>query len=549
MQQQTRPAEVTTAVADDTVTYKRLQNGSDVRGVAVAGVEGEDVTLTPTIAFFIGCAFADWLANRFQLPTSSLRVSIGRDPRISGPLLQTAMAAGLASKGASVARFGLATTPAMFMSCILPGHEYDGGVMITASHLPYNRNGFKFFTRDGSLEKGNISDLMLRAAGAAREAGVSSSGRYVDDAYVMAAALAVEPSSVPGVDFMPVYANHLRNIIKSGIDHPDNYDRPLEGFKIAVDPGNGGGGFLATDVLEPLGADVSGSQFLEPDGWFPNHVPNPEDKSAMKAGVEAVRMSQADLGIVLDTDVDRSAVVAADGQPINSNRYIALMATITLRKYPGTTIVTDSVTSNGLTEYISSLGGKHFRYRRGYKNVISKGIELNESGVDTQMMMETSGHGAMKENFYLDDGAYSALQIIIELVRRRLAGEGDLSVDLLSKLKEPLESEEFRLKLTVKDFKSEGDRILSAFHDWVLSGAGGASNWELEKENHEGWRVAVDEGDGRRGWLLLRSSLHDPLLVLNVESEVQGGVKGIVSKVREFFSQHSNFQADTSKLA
>lgn len=76
---------------------------------------------------------------------------------------------------------------------------------------------------------------------------------------------------------------------------------------------------------------VTGSQFLEPDGWFPNHVPNPEDKTAMAAGVQAVQQSSSDLGVVLDTDVDRSAVVAKDGQPINSNRYIALMSLITLR--------------------------------------------------------------------------------------------------------------------------------------------------------------------------------------------------------------------------
>ena len=173
----------------------------------------------------------------------------------------------------------------------------------------------------------------------------------------------------------------------------------------------------------------------------------------MIAGVKAVNTSRADLGIVVDTDVDRSAVVAGNGTPINSNRYIALMSYITLRcgltgdgatldmsprsscachavselpwgtpghdfgakshgrvliewsestwgaqlgcgscscrKYPGTTIVTDSVTSNGLTDFIEGLGGKHFRYRRGYKNVIGKGVELNGQGVPTELMMET----------------------------------------------------------------------------------------------------------------------------------------------------------------
>lgn len=72
-------------------------------------------------------------------------------------------------------------------------------------------------------------------------------------------------------------------------------------------------------------------------------------------------------------------------------------------------------------------------------------------------------------------------------------------------------------------FKEDGQKAVAEFKSWVESGAGGAQNWKLEPENHEGWRVAVDEGEGKAGWLLLRSSLHDPLLVLNVESDTQNG--------------------------
>ncbi|EIE19781.1 Phosphoglucomutase, first 3 domain-containing protein [Coccomyxa subellipsoidea C-169] len=485
-------------------------------------------------------------------------MQIGRDPRISGPILAAALAAGLTSKGVHVARFGYATTPAMFMSTISKGYEYDGAVMITASHLPYNRNGFKFFTRDGGFEKGDVSQLLQLAVAehAAEDAPHTRPGdRYTDDAFVLASALHTDPGLIDYVDFMPVYAAHLREIIKKGIDHPDNYERPLEGFKIIVDAGNGSGGFLASDVLAPLGADTTGahlssSQYLDPDGWFPNHVPNPEDKAAMAAGVRAVNASRADLGIVVDTDVDRSAVVAGNGTPINSNRYIALMAYIALRKYPGTTIVTDSVTSNGLTEFITGLGGKHFRYRRGYKNVIGQGVKLNQQGVRTELMMETSGHGAMKENYYLDDGTYSASQIVIIMVKRYLEGLGkDIYVSLLADLKEPVESNEFRLKLKGDDFQKDGQAILAGFHDWIEDGAGGAQGWELEKENHEGWRVSVDEGDGRRGWALLRASLHDPLLVLNVESDQRGGSCGIVRQIVTFFEEATDESiVDASKL-
>lgn len=106
---------------------------------------------------------------------------------------------------------------------------------------------------------------------------------------------------------------------------------------------------------------MTGSQFLEPDGMFPNHIPNPEEPEAAKAGADAVFKAGADLGIIFDTDVDRSGVVDKTGLTINSNRMIALMSAITLREHPGSTIVTDSVTSNGLADFIESNGGKHYR--------------------------------------------------------------------------------------------------------------------------------------------------------------------------------------------
>lgn len=167
--------------------------------------------------------------------------------------------------------------------------------------------------------------------------------------------------------------------------------------------------------MQPLGADTAGSQFLDPDGNFPNHSPNPEDAEAMESAVAATAAAGADLGIIFDTDVDRSAVIDGAGNPINRNKLIALLSAIILEKHPGTTVVTDSVTSDGLAAFIAAKGGKHVRYMRGYKNVINKGVELNESGTETHLMIETSGHGAMKENYNLDDGAYIAVKIIIEV--------------------------------------------------------------------------------------------------------------------------------------
>ena len=145
------------------------------------------------------------------------------------------------------------------------------------------------------------------------------------------------------------------------LQHPDTPEQPLAGMRVLVDAGNGAGGFFASNVLARLGANTAGSQFLDPDGTFPNHVPNPEDRAAMSATIDAVLKHGAELGVVFDTDVDRSGIVDANGRAINKNKLIALMAAVTLRDAPGSTVVTDSVTSSGLTAFIEAQGGKHLR--------------------------------------------------------------------------------------------------------------------------------------------------------------------------------------------
>eukprot|EP00899_Mesostigma_viride_P020964 jgi/Mesvir1/2886/Mv13960-RA.2 len=415
------------------------------------------------------------------------------------------------------ADFGLCTTPAMFMSCITEGFDFDGAVMLTASHLPFNRNGLKFFNKAGGTNKKDVKQILTTAASSAAEGRPMAKG---------------SPAQYKQAEFLPTYARILQDVIRKGINHPTDYEHPLKGLKLLVDAGNGAGGFFATLVLAPLGADTSGSQFLEPDGTFPNHIPNPEDAKAMEMTVAAVLKSKADLGIVFDTDVDRSGVVDAEGNAINRNRLIAILADIVLREHPGSTIVTDSVTSNGLAKLIEARGGRHFRFTKGYKNIIDKGIALNETGVETHLMIETSGHGAMKENYFLDDGAYLAVKIVIEMVRKRLAGKGGIG-DVLADLAEPVEEREFRLNLLPADFKAPGKAICDAFRETVV--AGKIPGWKPEAENYEGTRVRVDEGGGKEGWILLRQSLHDPLLPMNVETEVKGGISRIVQDLDKYF--------------
>ena len=400
--------------------YKKLQNGSDIRGVALEGIEGQNVNLTEKVCRDIGRGFALWLAKKTGKSTG-LKVGVGRDSRLSGETLCSYLCSSLVEQGVTVTDFKMASTPAMFMACVTDGYDFDGTVMITASHLPFNRNGFKFFTKDGGLEKEDIKSILSYAESDDCLSGAN--GALLDG------------------EFMNAYSQILVDKIKNATGE----EKPLDGFKVVVDAGNGAGGFFVDKVLKPLGADTCGSKFLDPDGSFPNHIPNPEDKTAMKSITQAVIENKADLGIIFDTDVDRAGAVLSDGSKLNRNRIIAMLSAILLREHPGTTIVTDSITSTGLADFIKAKGGIHHRFKRGYRNVINESIRLNALGQDSQLAIETSGHGALKENYFLDDGAYLVTKLLIELAKGKKQGYTIESI--IADLKEPKERVEFRMNI------------------------------------------------------------------------------------------------------
>jgi phosphomannomutase len=489
--------------------WLKLQNGSDIRGIVLEGVEGEAVNLTNPMANAIGQAFALWLAQRLNKSCENLGVSVGRDSRLSGSDLTQHLCEGLMAKQVSVTDFGLASTPAMFVSTVEFDPAFDGAIMITASHLPFNRNGFKFFSAEGGLDKKDITQILTLASECLVQKSVSKPLQF---------------------DFMAVYAAGLVEKVRQGIAHPTAYQQPLKGLKIIVDAGNGAGGFFVDQVLQPLGADTAGSQFLEPDGRFPNHVPNPEDPSAMQAICDAVVRHQADFGIIFDTDVDRSAAVDHQGQALNRNKLIALISAILINAHPGATIVTDSVTSDGLTDFIENkLKGRHHRFKRGYKNVINEAVRLNQAGVFSPLAIETSGHAALKENYFLDDGAYLITKLLIELAKAKMNQQS--LTDLVSELKEPAEDLEVRYQILPADFKTYGQKVLDALVQWIAS----QDEWQLVPNNLEGVRVSCS-GEKEKGWFLLRLSLHDPVMALNIESDEVGGVARIQDRLQGFMS-------------
>lgn len=490
--------------------WAQFKSGTDIRGVASEGVSGEKVNLTDESVQKMADGFVLWLSEKTKKEPSALTIAVGHDPRLSAGRLRGDVVSALTGAGVHVVDCGLSSTPAMFL--VTKDLGCDGSVQLTASHHPWNRNGLKFFTQESGLDGTDIEAVLQHAQDGDRPAPAAG--------------------SVRNVNYMEQYCGRLRGMICKGVNAKD-YEHPLAGFHIVVDAGNGAGGFYAKDVLAPLGADVSGSQFLEPDGRFPNHIPNPENETAMRSVCGAVVRAKADLGVIFDTDVDRGGAVDSRGDEINRNRLVAVASAIALENCPGGTIVTDSITSSGLKDYIEkTLGGKHRRFKRGYRNVINEAVRLNREGANCPLAIETSGHAAMRENYFLDDGAYLVTKIIIKSAQLRARGK--TLEDLLAPLKEPAEALELRFPILPEDFRKEGEQIIAALETYAEKQPG----WTVAPDNCEGVRVSLDAAHGN-GWFLLRLSVHDPILPLNVESDEKGGVQTILRELSAFLKNCS----------
>ncbi|AEO39402.1 TPA: phosphomannomutase/phosphoglucomutase [Listeria monocytogenes] len=498
----------------ETKALEALQNGSDIRGIAIA-TEKYQITLTDERVEKIAYGFAKWLKEEKKVEGQA-KVAIGHDSRLSAERLKAALVKGLTFAGIDVVDVGLATTPAMFMATQYEDYDCDAGIMITASHLPFMYNGLKLFTKSGGAEHEDIDYIVAHADKSFIENGLNL-------------------GKVTKQDLLSTYAADLTDKIRAGITDAADKMKPLQGSHIIVDAGNGAGGFFAEKVLAELGADISESQFLDPDGNFPNHIPNPDNEEAMASLKKAVLASGADLGVIFDTDVDRAAIMDKNGESLNRNPLIAVISSIILEEKPGTTIVTDSTTSGHLQAFIEAKGGKQHRFKRGYRNVINEALRLNANGTPSEIAIEVSGHAALKENYFLDDGAYLIAKILMTYATLRKKGQ-DLP-DLIADLKEPAESEEIRLSITATDFKAYGKEALADFLTFVEADP----DMELEPVNQEGIRVNTKGALGE-GWFLLRMSLHEPVMPMNLESDEAGGIRKVKDRLAGFFATKADLK-------
>ncbi len=476
--------------------YCKLKSGTDIRGKAM----GDDAVLTADAVRDFARAFALWLTKRTG--KERCKIAIGRDSRLTGGMFADAVISALRPAGQDIIDCGLFSTPAAYTVTQLPSVMADGSIMITASHHPKEINGLKFFTADGGVNSAELDEIIALA-----EAGESIGGEA--------------HSTVVRRECLRLYSNMLADVIRKGT----GLYLPLKNMKIAVDAGHGAGGFFATNVLAPLGADVSCSQFLTPDGNFPAHSPNPENKEAMDSLRTRVLSTGADLGVIFDADVDRCAIVAHDGTEINRCSLIALASAVVLSETPGATIVTDSVTTEGLRTFIESKGGVQLRFKRGYRNVIDEAKRLNDMGIDAPLAIESSGHAAFREHYFLDDGAYFIAKILV--VMSALRRKKQNLTDLIADLHKPLEEADIRLKFTDDGWRGTAEKIVSrltALSERLLT---------VSNDNYEGVRAYLNNADG---YFIVRTSVHDPVLPIYIEADKRGGTLKIAKFLYSFLS-------------
>ncbi|MEI6803695.1 MAG: phosphomannomutase/phosphoglucomutase [Burkholderiales bacterium] len=333
----------------------------DIRGIVPS-------TVTEEIAEGIGRAFGT--LARAQGETT---VAVGRDGRLSGPMLSSALMRGLVAVGLEVIDVGRVTTPMLYFAATT---LCTSGIQVTGSHNPRDYNGFKMVMGGRAIYGDDIQAIRTMME---NETWKLQSG-----------------GSLRQVDVTSAYSAR----IVSGIA----LARPL---KVVVDCGNGIAGATAPDIFRAIGCEVT-ELFSEVDGNFPNHHPDPSKPENLRDLIAALQNSDAELGLAFDGDGDRLGIVTKQGNTIYPDRQMILFARDVLSRVPGGTIVFDVKCSQRLAPAIEAAGGKALMYRTGHSLIKAKMKEI-----DSPLGGEMSGHIFFKERWYgFDDGTYAGCRLL-----------------------------------------------------------------------------------------------------------------------------------------
>jgi len=427
----------------------------DIRGVVPS-------TLDAGVAEALGKAFG--AAAR---AAGEKCVAVGRDGRLSGPMISEALIRGLVASGVEVIDVGAVTTPMLYFAAAT---LCNSGIQVTGSHNPKDYNGFKMVLAGRAIYGDEIQGLR----------------KVMEED----SAPAVAGGSVRKVDVLADYTKRIAGDIKLA--------RPL---KIVVDSGNGIAGASAPAIFRAIGCEVT-ELFSEVDGEFPNHHPDPSKPENLRDLINALQSGDAELGLAFDGDGDRLGIVTKDGQNIFPDRQMMLFAQDVLSRVPGGKIIYDVKCSQRLAPAIEAAGGEAVIYKTGHSLIKAKMRE-----VDSPLGGEMSGHIFFKERWFgFDDGTYAGCRLLEILSRSPNASE------VLNALPTSFSTPE----LNVACAEGEPHKLV----DELKAKAHFAAPAKLL--SIDGIRVDWPDGFG-----LIRASNTTPVLVLRFEGHTQAALERI----------------------
>ncbi|MDD5030698.1 MAG: phosphomannomutase/phosphoglucomutase [Rhodoferax sp.] len=434
----------------------------DIRGV----VPG---TVNDAMAEALGRAF-----GTLALREGQTKVAVGRDGRLSGPMLSAALMRGLSEVGIEVIDIGMATTPMLYFAA---NTLCASGIQVTGSHNPKDYNGFKMVLAGRAIYGDEIQALRRMMEAESWE--LRRSGQICQAS---------------------VLADYQARIV-GGI----KLSRPM---KIVVDSGNGIAGASAPAILRAIGCQVT-ELFSAVDGNFPNHHPDPSKPENLRDVVAALQAGEAEIGLAFDGDGDRLGIVTKDGQTIYPDRQMMLFAADVLTRVPGGTILFDVKCSQRLAPAIEAAGGVPLMYKTGHSLIKAKMKQIN-----SPLGGEMSGHVFFKERWYgFDDGTYAGCRLL-EILSRSADANAVLNA-LPSSFSTP--------ELNVKCAEGEPHGLVDQLVKIATAPAGGSAAHEMASvgalfaapavvNTIDGLRVDWPDGFG-----LIRASNTTPVLVLRFE--------------------------------
>jgi len=414
----------------------------------------------------------------FYQERGARKVSLGRDCRLSSPVLFEALRKGLLATGMKIVGVNMVPTPVLYFS--LHHLDVDGGVQITGSHNPPEFNGFKVCLGHASVYGKEIQEIRKIQEARAFESGA---GTYEE------------------ADVIAPYTEYLAGRLKSG---------PVR-RKVVVDAGNGAAGHIAPEIYRRMGFDVV-PLFCEPDGRFPNHHPDPTIPENLVDLREKVSETGADLGIAFDGDADRIGVIDRKGQIIWGDRLMVLFSRDLLERHPGAKVIGEVKCSQVLFDDIEKHGGKAIMWKAGHSLIKAKMKEEN-----ALLAGEMSGHLFFAEDYYGYDDAIYAGARLLEILSRK---EGSLD-ELLADIPETFSTPEIRMECPEEKKFEVVKRLTEYFKR------------SYEVIDVDGARVLFDGG-----WGLIRASNTQPVLVLRFEADTRERLEEIRNSFMEKLKEY-----------